>query len=121
MSRLRLYLRYATRSLRRGGQRTLLGIFCIAVGVMAVVALRLAGDMITASLTSNVRQANGGDVSLVSTAAPLTSADLTEFQSLQGRGVIERYVALGLNRGTVRRGDGRIFQLSTLYVLDDPR
>ena len=44
MSRLALYLRYATRSLRRGGQRTVLGVFCIAVGVMAVVALRLAGD-----------------------------------------------------------------------------
>ncbi len=120
MGRLALYFRYSTRSLRRGGQRTVLGIFCIAVGVMAIVALRLAGDMITASLTSNVRQANGGDVSLVSTAVPLTSSDLGVVRRLQQRGVVQRYVALGVERGTIRRGEGKTYQLSTLYVLDDP-
>ncbi|HXR65975.1 MAG TPA: hypothetical protein VN729_08630 [Ktedonobacteraceae bacterium] len=35
-----LYFSYPVRSLLRGGQRTILAIFCVAVGVMAVVALQ---------------------------------------------------------------------------------
>ena len=119
MGKLGLYVRYATRSLRRGGQRTILGIFCIAVGVMAVVALRLAGDMINATLTTNVRVDNGGDVSVVSTALPLTKADLTNVSRLQQDGVIQRYLAIGVQRATLRRGSGRTFT-STINVLDHP-
>lgn len=119
MNKLAFYARYATRSLRRGGQRTVLGIFCIAVGVMAVVALRLAGDMISASLLSNVRAANGGDVSLVSTAIPLTSGDLQVFTRLQRQGDIQQFVALGVNRSAMRRDGGKTGEAS-LYVLDNP-
>ena len=39
--RLALYWSYSTRSLVRGGQRTILAIFCVAVGVMARGALAL--------------------------------------------------------------------------------
>ena len=119
MAKLRLYLRYSTRSLRRGGQRTVLGIFCIAVGVMAVVALRLAGDMISASLISNVRAANGGDVSLVSTAIPLTQADLRIFTRLQQQGAIQQFVSLVVDRAALRRDGGKTGETS-LYVLDNP-
>lgn len=119
MDKLGLYFRYATRSLRRGGQRTILGIFCIAVGVMAVVALRLAGDMIGATLTTNIRVDNGGDVSVVSTALPLTAGDLTSVSRLQQEGVIQQYLAIGVQRATLRRGTGRTFT-STVNVLDDP-
>lgn len=119
MGKLSLYFRYGTRSLRRGGQRTILGIFCIAVGVMAVVALRLAGDMINATLTTNVREDNGGDVSVVSTALPLTRADLTNVSRLQQEGVIQQYLAIGVERATLRRGTGRTLT-STINVLDDP-
>jgi cell division protein FtsX len=51
------YWRYATRSLWRGGQRTLLAIFCVAVGVMAIVSLQLVGNMVNNGLTANVREA----------------------------------------------------------------
>jgi ABC-type antimicrobial peptide transport system permease subunit len=117
--KLGLYLRYAVRSLRRGGQRTVLGIFCIAVGVMAVVALRLAGDMISATLTTNVRQANGGDVSVVSTALPLTQSDLSKVSQLQDDGTVQQFLAIGVERGTLRRDGGRT-NTSTINVLDDP-
>jgi len=117
--RLRLYLRYSTRSLRRGGRRTTLAIFCIAVGVMAVVSLRLAGDMISNSLTGNVREANGGDVSVQSTALPLERGDLARLDRLQRNGVIERYQPLGLQFGTARGGNGRVVRTFT-YILDDP-
>lgn len=117
--RLRFYWRYAFRSIRRGGQRSLLAVFCIAVGVMAIVALRLAGDMISLSVTSNVRGLLGGDVSLQSTAVPLGPADLTKFDDLQRQGVITRYQPIGIEQGTVRREGGHITRVS-VYVIDDP-
>ena len=66
-----LYLSYTTRSLIRGGQRTLLSLFCIAVGVMAIVALQSVGEMVNQSFTSNVRDANGGDIALSSISTAL--------------------------------------------------
>ena len=59
--KLRIYWNYATRSLIRNGQRTLLAIFCVAVGVLAIVSLELVGNMINGALTTNVRDSNGGD------------------------------------------------------------
>lgn len=59
-----MYFNYTTRSLWRGGQRTLLAIFCVAVGVMAIVALQLVGLMINTAFNSNIRDANGGDIAV---------------------------------------------------------
>ncbi|MFN2452282.1 MAG: ABC transporter permease [Candidatus Dormibacteria bacterium] len=115
-----LSIRYAVRSLRRGGGRTVLAIFCVAVGVMAIVALRLAGDMIDDSLTGDVRQVNGGDVSVQSTALPLDRSQLTVLDDLRGRGLVTRYAALALEQATIRRGQGRIVQLFPLFGLDHP-
>ena len=47
------HVRYSTRSLTRDGFRTLLAVFCIAVGVMAIVSLQLAGLTVRHSLTSD--------------------------------------------------------------------
>src|SRR5213083_3010250 len=62
--KLGLYWSYATRSLARGGQRTVLAIFCVAVGVMAIVALQLVGLSVNQALLGNIVEANGGDVRL---------------------------------------------------------
>ena len=64
-----MYFNYTSRSLMRGGQRTVLAIFCVAVGVMAIVALQLVGQMINNAFTSNVRDANGGDIAVTSQTA----------------------------------------------------
>jgi hypothetical protein len=56
----RLYWRSATRSLARGGQRTTLSIVCVAVGVLAVVALQLVSAMVTTGLTGDVRACRVG-------------------------------------------------------------
>lgn len=115
----RLYGSYPMRSLRRGGQRTVLAVFCIAVGVMAVVALRLVGTMIGDSVTGNVRSVLGGDLSVQALGVPLQAADLARIDALQQRGLVTRYVALGTDRGTVRRPNGRIAGV-LVYVVDDP-
>jgi predicted lysophospholipase L1 biosynthesis ABC-type transport system permease subunit len=119
--RTSLYFRYASRSLRRGGQRSLLAVFCVAVGVMAVVALRLAGDMVTLSLTSNVREVNGGDVSMQSTALPLSTQDLQPLDQLKQQGQISDWIALGTtSAATIRKLPQGHSVTLPLYVVDDP-
>ncbi|HEV7679549.1 MAG TPA: FtsX-like permease family protein [Candidatus Dormibacteraeota bacterium] len=118
--RSRLYFSYAVRSLRRGGQRSVLAIFCVAVGVMAVVALRLAGDMVTLSLTSNVREVNGGDISMQSTSLPLAQQDLQPLDQLKQQGRISDWIGLGVSgTATVRKQGGHSVTVP-LYVIDDP-
>jgi ABC-type antimicrobial peptide transport system permease subunit len=88
-----MYLNYTSRSLVRGGQRTLLAIFCVAVGVMAIVALQLVGLLINNAFTSDVRDANGGDIAVRSQNEPFTQSDLTFFDQLKKDGTIQNYTA----------------------------
>ncbi len=89
-----MYLNYPSRSLLRGGQRTLLAIFCVAVGVMAIVALQLAGFMLQNSLTSNTRDTNGGDIAVTTQSAPLKASDLAFFAQRKSSGTITNYTAV---------------------------
>jgi len=80
--KLGLYWSYATRSLVRGGQRTILAIFCVAVGVMAIVGLQLVGLSVNQALLGNIIDANGGDIRLNADVAPLRQRDLPVFDQL---------------------------------------
>jgi putative ABC transport system permease protein len=86
-----MYFNYTSRSLVRGGQRTILAIFCVAVGVMAIVSLQLVGQMINNALTSNVRDANGGDLQVTSQTAPFKQSDLSYFNQLKNNGTITAF------------------------------
>ena len=86
-----LYWSYATRSLIRGGQRTVLAIFCVAVGVMAIVALQLVGLSVNQALLGNIIEANGGDIRLNSELAPLRQPDMAFFDKLKQQGRITDY------------------------------
>ena len=89
------YWSYPTRSLVRGGQRTLLAVFCIAIGVLAIVALQLVVTMVTTGLTANIRATNGGDLSVSAAFASFTNQDLHPFfDQLQSHGEITRYTAV---------------------------
>src|SRR5438874_11610615 len=81
--KLGLYWSYATRSLVRGGQRTILAIFCVAVGVMAIVGLQLVGLSVNQALLGNIVDANGGDIRLNADVAPLRQRDLAVFDQLK--------------------------------------
>ncbi len=96
----RMYFNYTTRSLWRGGQRTVLAVFCVAVGVMAIVALQLVGLMINNALTGNVRDANGGDIAVSSNTRPFTSDDLNFFNQLKSNGTIINYTAVSTAQGS---------------------
>ncbi|HXX78012.1 MAG TPA: FtsX-like permease family protein, partial [Ktedonobacteraceae bacterium] len=89
--KLGLYWSYATRSLIRGGQRTVLAIFCVAVGVMAIVALQLVGLSVNQALLGNIIEANGGDIRLNSEIAPLRQPDMAFFDKLKRQQIITDY------------------------------
>lgn len=89
--KLCLYWSYATRSLLRGGQRTVLALFCVAVGVLAIVALQLVGLSVNSALLDNIVNANGGDIRVNADIAPLRQADLAVFDRLKQQGRIRDY------------------------------
>lgn len=97
-----MYFNYTTRSLFRGGQRTLLAIFCVAVGVMAIVALQLVGIMINNAFTANVRDGNGGDVAVTSQNQPFTPSDLSYFDKLKADNKITNYTPIINVTGRIR-------------------
>src|SRR5712691_8017519 len=112
--KISMYFNYTTRSLLRGGQRTVLALFCVAVGVMAIVALQLVGLMINNALTSNVRDANGGDVAVTSNSKPFTSNDLSFFDQLKSNGTITNYTALSNSTGAL----GNAASVTSNFTID---
>jgi putative ABC transport system permease protein len=96
-----MYFNYTSRSLLRGGQRTILAVFCVAVGVMAIVALQLVGSMLQSSLTTNTRDTNGGDIAVTAQSAPLKGSDLAYFAQLKSDGTITNYTAISSANGSL--------------------
>src|SRR5258708_5987962 len=97
-----MYFNYTSRSLFRGGQRTVLALFCVAVGVMAIVALQLVGIMINDAMTANVRDANGGGINITSCSGTksFVASDLSYFNQLKAEGTITNYTALDVLNGS---------------------
>jgi putative ABC transport system permease protein len=111
------YWSYPSRSLARGGQRTLLAIFCIAVGVLAIVALQLVGNMFNDALTTNIREGNGGDISVRSDIVPLTTQQVATFDTLKSQGQISDYTAVDEGQAQSTDTTGQ-FQFYTLAAVD---
>jgi len=95
-----MYFNYTSRSLLRGGQRTVLAVFCVAVGVMAIVALQLVGLMINNAFTSNVRDANGGYIAVSSQTRSFTPDDMSFFNQLKVSGAISNYTSISTTNRT---------------------
>ncbi len=118
--KLKLYFSYTTRSLARGGSRTLLAVFCVAVGVMAIVALQLVGLMVNTALTSNIRELNGGDVSVSSGTANFSESDLQFFSVLKSKKEITGFSAYSDERATTFTPDGRSLPIGVRVVNTSP-
>src|SRR5260370_40601694 len=114
--KLGLYWSYATRSLARGGQRTVLAIFCVAVRVMAIVALPLVGLSVNQALLSNIVEANGGDIRLSADLAPLRQRDPAFFDRLNQPGRITGYATAYDPGGTITLPSGEEETLAFIAV-----
>ena len=86
-------LRYATRSLRRGGQHSVFAVLCVAIGVLVIVALQLVGSMIDHSLGGNVRAINGGDIAVHTEYHDLVTSQFAFFDQLKSEGAITQWTA----------------------------
>jgi putative ABC transport system permease protein len=114
--KLALYWSYVTRSLLRGGQRTLLAVFCVAVGVMAIVALQLVGLSVNQALIGNVVAGNGGDMRLNADLTPLRAKDLNVFATLQQQGQITAYATAYDTGGSITLPTGEQENFSFIAV-----
>lgn len=114
--KLSLYWSYATRSLVRGGQRTILAIFCVTVGVMAIVALQLVGLSVNQALVGNIVEANGGDIRLNADIAPLRQGDLAFFDRLKQQRRITDYATSFDPGGSITLPDGQQVSFSFIAV-----
>lgn len=101
-----MYINYPSRSLFRGGQRTLLAIFCVAVGVMAIVALQLVGFMLQNSLTADTRDTNNGDIAVTTQSTPFSASDLSFFTQQKSAGKITNYTAVTSINGSLKAASG---------------
>lgn len=70
MGNIPFFIRQAFLNMNRNRQRTLFVLFCIAVGVGAVVSLRSLGLMIGEALTGNLQAENRGDI-VIAPGSPL--------------------------------------------------
>src|SRR6266567_1216655 len=111
-----MYFNYTSRSLLRGGQRTMLAVFCVAVGVMAIVALQLVGNMLQSSLTSNTRDTNGGDIAVTAQGTPFQASDLTFFAQLKNDGTLTNYTAVTNASGTLNAAGSSLTTFSVEAV-----
>jgi putative ABC transport system permease protein len=95
---LSFYFRYAVRSLRRGGQRTLLAMVCIAFGVMSLVALQTLAGLFARIVVSDPRLEAGGDLLIQPRQSEIiSSAQLARLEQLQAEGKLGQiaYTAKG--------------------------
>ncbi len=108
------YFNYALRALKRGGQRTVLAVVCIAFGVMSLVAMQLVADNFTAVVMTDPRAEIGGDFQLKGPDSVISSAQLAEIDHLQAKGLLDHYSPMadtGLQMMSTANGD--------MYLLDN--
>ena len=90
-----IYLRLALTQLRRGEQRVLVALLCIAFGVMSLVSMTLLAHSIANSRVTEPAAQFGGDLALGWQAADLIPpAAAGQLQALQASGALTRYTLL---------------------------
>lgn len=124
MKRFDFYLKYAWRSVWRGGQRTFFAILCVAVGVGALVALQSLAVSIRDTLIGDIQARAGGDVvARANSIDALSGATYTTLSSearqyldqLKTKGTVQDWTALASNGMQIK---GYFSFPPTLYVID---
>src|SRR4051794_18481052 len=105
MNRLRFYLHYAVRSLRRDGTRTLLAGLSVAFGVLSLVAMQLLANALLHGVTFDQRLQIGGDLQIHASAPDkrISDSTLQQIVTWQGQHVIVAYTPLAQGSATYLR------------------
>lgn len=119
--RWRFYLRYAQRSLVRGGQRSLLALLCVAFGVLSLVSMLLLSGAVRDAVVVDPRLVLGGDVGLSPGGGRILGAPRrAELTSLRTDGLLGDYTLLAQSSATMLRPEttGQVFFLSRALGVD---
>ena len=111
---------YAARSLRRGGQRSLLAIVCVAFGVLALVAMQLLAHVVGQATNVEPRLQLGGDLLIRAESGSLTGDDDTLLTSFVRDGVLSAVTMfeagdMGMLRSS---GSGRVQYVGRALAAD---
>src|SRR5689334_13888841 len=100
MKRIGFYIKYAWRSVVRGGQRSFFAVLCVAIGVASLVALESLAQSISDTLLGDIQARTGGDViarpaRLEDTASGTISDNIrNSLNNLKTQGLITDWTAL---------------------------
>ena len=118
LGQVAFYLRYAARSLWRGGQRTGLALACIAFGVMSLVAMQSVSSVFGDIFARDPRATVGGDAAVFqpglggaskSEAGPaqqFTAAQIAQLAGWQADGTIAAYSLEAETQAGILKPDG---------------
>ena len=122
MNRLSFYLRYALRSLRRDGTRTLLAGLSVAFGVLSLVAMQSLSMALLHGDTFDQHIQIGGDVSIHAHGSDqrISASDLQQIAAWQQQNLIAAYTPLARGSATFLRtpSSGRVTFLSHALGID---
>ncbi len=107
MSSLGYFLRLAIHNLRRGGQRVLVAILCIAFGVMSLVGMTLVSQSYTGAVVLKPSEQLGADLSLERNDEPTIGADqVAELKAMQQSGKLQRFTLISYTSSLAFREAG---------------
>ena len=111
---------YALRSLRRGGQRSLLAVVCIAFGVLALVAMQLLANVVGRATNVEPHLKLGGDLIIRGSGGSLTQEDSARLDAFVRDGVLTGVTMFaGGPAGMVRSGgSGRVHFIGRTLGVD---
>lgn len=118
------YWKYATESLKRGGQRIFIALMCIAFGVMSLTAMQSLASTIRKLVLVDPRLTIGGDASLTTSDTTfLSEADLAEIEAAYQVGKIEHYSPISYTSTQLIRinGSARAYFINDVYGIDPAR
>lgn len=95
MNTVTFYARLAVVNLRRGGQRVVVALLCVAFAVMTLVSMTLIAQSIKTAIVVSPAELLGGDLSIVRRAEDAFSPEhLGQLEALQARGELSAYTLI---------------------------
>lgn len=96
------FVRLSMLNLRRGGQRVVVALLCIAFGIMVLVSMSMIAKSIEGTLLMEPAQLLGGDLSMGSaTENTLLPEHVDQLKALQQSGEISQYTLIAFNNTSI--------------------
>jgi len=109
MTRLSFFIQTALNNLRRGGQRVLVALLCVAFGVMSLVSMTLLSEAMKGMMVTEPRNMIGADISMDRIAEDaILPEHIVGLDALQEAGVIREYTLVAYSSSLAFRLPGSV-------------